>query len=184
MVPSLRVAEREGLGFVTGGEEWVSLASDLHCLWNASPASRAYFLSAFSHFRPSTEQFTTFSNGIQSPRVKLTFKAVPQAPGGVPLHILPRMKDHGTSLRRVHLGIPGGVPAHLNVSHDSLSVLSDYRSSAPDQVDCACGIIEKNLEPNGEKSARQCQSKSRKLLFWKVTICIHPGSALRDTWTR
>jgi hypothetical protein len=106
MVPSLRVAEREGLGFVMGGEEWVSLASDLHCLWNASPASRAYFLSAFSHFRPSTEQFTTFSNGIQGPRVKLTFKAVPQAPGGVPLHILPRMKDHGTSLRRVHLGIP------------------------------------------------------------------------------
>ena len=190
MVPSLRVAEREGLGFVVGGEEWVSLASDSHFfslvrqIWNASPALKGLLSFGFSHVRPSTGTVTTFPRWNSGSRVKLTFKAVPQAPGGVPLYILPSMKDHDTSLRRVHFGNTGGGPTHLNVSHDSLSVLSDYRpfSARPGQLCLRSNRGQPGLQLGKEREA--VPIKITQVAFWKVTICIRPCSALRNTWTR
>jgi hypothetical protein len=41
------------------------------------------------------------------------------------------------------------------VSHDSLSILSDYRLSAPDQVDCACGII---MRTPGARLGKECEA--------------------------
>jgi hypothetical protein len=69
------------LGVCVGGEEWVSLASDFAWLWlSASDMETLTILSA-SHVRADMEQSRLFRWNPGS-RVKLTFKAVPQAPGG------------------------------------------------------------------------------------------------------
>lgn len=73
MAPSLRVAEREGLG-VCGGRRgvgkfgirfallWLS-ASDIECVTGL--AGLLFF--GFSHVRPSMGTVTTVSDGIQGP---------------------------------------------------------------------------------------------------------------------
>jgi hypothetical protein len=96
--PSLRVPGREGLG-VCGWRRGMGNfgALDSHGfglvrqIWNASPASRAYSLPGLLTL-DQIQNSTTFSDGIQGPEFKLTFKAVPQAPGGMPLQILPRIE--------------------------------------------------------------------------------------------
>ena len=66
---------------------WFS-ASDMECV--TGPNELTVLWAPF-HVRPNTEQSPLFSDRIQGP-VKLTLKAVPQAPGGMPLQILPRMR--------------------------------------------------------------------------------------------
>src|ERR1700733_3702741 len=69
------------------------------------------------------------------------------------------MKDHDTWLRRVHFWEYRGTRLSQRFSHDSLSILSDYRPSAPDRVSLR---LRDNYEDTwsrfGDRVVRQCQS--------------------------